>query len=99
MLEGVGSVGLEHGSVSALTGSTDVSQNWELKAVLSEQVGSWSSDFVLSVQNYGSDDWNGIGWGSVVTGHFLVQLTHGSVQGGVSVLLVHVMDSGSWLIF
>jgi hypothetical protein len=56
LLEGVGSVGLEHGSVSALTGSTDVSQNWELKAVLSEQVGSWSSDFVLSVQNHGSDD-------------------------------------------
>ena len=34
----------------------------------------------------------------MVTGHFLVQLTDGSVQGSVSVLLVHVVNSGSGLI-
>ena len=31
----------------------------------------------------------------MVTSHFLVKLAHGSVQAYVSVLLVHVMDSGS----
>jgi hypothetical protein len=38
LLEGVGSVGLEHLSVSALTGSAGSSENWELKTVFSEQV-------------------------------------------------------------
>ncbi len=37
--------------------------------------------------------------GSVVTSHFLMQLTDGSVQGDVSVLFIHVMNSGSGLIF
>lgn len=35
----------------------------------------------------------------MVTGHFLVQLTNSSVQGGVSVFLVHVVNSSSGLIF
>ena len=35
----------------------------------------------------------------MVTGHFLVQLTDGSVQRDISVLLVHVVDSSSGLIF
>ena len=35
----------------------------------------------------------------MVTSHFLVQLTHGAVQVGVSVLFIHVMNSGSGLIF
>ena len=35
----------------------------------------------------------------MVTGHFLMQLTDGSVEVGISVLLVHVVDSGSGLIF
>ncbi len=35
----------------------------------------------------------------MVTGHFLVQLTHCSVERQVSVLLVHVVNSSSGLIF
>ncbi len=35
----------------------------------------------------------------MVTGHFLVQLTDSSVQGNISVLLIHVVDSSSGLIF
>jgi hypothetical protein len=82
-----------------LTGSAGSSENWELKTVFSEQVWLGSSDFVLGVKNDCSDDWNCVGWGSVVTGHFLVQLTDSSVQGNISVLLIHVVDSSSGLIF
>ena len=56
MLEGVWSVGLEDSLVSGLAGSVGSSENWELEAVFSDQVGSWSSDFVLSIENDGSDD-------------------------------------------
>lgn len=38
LLECIWSVGLEHLSVSALTGSVGSSENWELKTVFSEQV-------------------------------------------------------------
>ena len=99
MLESVWSVGFEDSSVSGLTGSVAGSEDGELKSVFSEQVGSWSSDFVFCVKHDCSDDGNGVWWCSVVTSHFLVQLTHGAVQVGVSVLFIHVMNSGSGLIF
>ena len=35
----------------------------------------------------------------MVTGHFLVQLADGSVEVSISVLLVHVVDTSSGLIF
>ena len=35
----------------------------------------------------------------MVTSHFLMQLTHGSVEVSVSVLFIHVVNSGSGLIF
>ena len=98
LLESVWSVGLEDGSVFSLTGSVSSSQDGESETVFSVQVWFWSSDLILWIENDSSDDWDGIGWGSVVTSHFLMKLTDGSVQGSISVFLVHVMDSGSWLI-
>lgn len=47
LFESVWSVCFEHSSVSALARSIGCSKYWELKAVFSEQVRSWSSDFVL----------------------------------------------------
>lgn len=61
MLESVWSVGFEDGFVSVLTGSVGGSKDGELKAVFSEKVGSGSSDLVLSAENDGSDDRNGVG--------------------------------------
>ena len=99
MLESIWSVGFENGSVSSLTGSVGSSKDWEFKSIFSEQVRSWSSDFILWVQDDSSNDGNSVWWGSVVTSHFLMQLTDGSVQSSVSVLFIHVMNSGSGLIF
>lgn len=56
LLESVGSVGFENSSVSALTGSTGGSEDGEFETVFSEQVRSGSSDFILTVENDGSND-------------------------------------------
>ncbi len=98
MFESVWSVGLEDLLVSVLTGSVGGPQNRESQTVLSEQVGLWPPDLVLSRQDHCSDNRNGVRMCSVVTSHFLVQLTHGSVQADVSVLFVHVVDSCPGLI-
>ena len=57
-----------------------------------------SSDFIFGVKNDGSNDGDSVLRGSVVTSHFSVKLTDGSIQSNISVLFVHVMNSGSWLI-
>ncbi len=98
LLEGVGSVGLEDSSKSFMAGSWHASQNWELKLAVSKDSWVGSSDVFLFVQNWSSDDWNGVLWGSVVTGHILVKLAHSSVQRYISVFLVHVGHTGSGLI-
>jgi hypothetical protein len=42
-----------------------------------------------------SDDGNGVGRGTMVSSHFCVELTDSAVQGDISVLLIHVVVSGS----
>ena len=95
LLEGVGSVGLEDGSISLVAGSGDGSKDGELELAVSVEVALGPSDLVFFVENRGSDDRNGVLVGSVVTSHLHVELTDGSVEGHVSELFVHVVDAGS----
>jgi hypothetical protein len=76
----------------------DSAQDGELELTVSELDRSWSPDFSLLGENSGSNDGDGIGGSSVISGHFSVQLTDGSVQRDISVLLVHVVVSGSRLV-
>lgn len=96
--ESSGLGGFEDSSVSLVAGSGDSSEDGELDVVLPEQVGLGSSDVVLLVEDGSSDDGDGVPGGSVVTGHFHVELADSSIERDVSVLLVHVVNSGSGLI-
>ena len=98
MTEGVGSVGLEDGTISLVAGSADVSEDGELDVAGPELEGPGPSDFVLGLDDGGLDDGDGVGRGSVITGHLSVELTDGTVEGDVSELLVHVVVSSSGLI-
>jgi hypothetical protein len=71
------------------------SQNGKPDLVVSVLDGLGSSDLVLFVEDGSSDDGNGVGRRTMVSSHFCVELTDGAVQGDISVLLVHVMVSGS----
>lgn len=97
-MEGVGSVGLENGTIAPVTGSGDSSEDGELELGVTELDGLGSSDLLLLVEDDGLDDGDGVGGCSVVTGHFSVKLTDGSVEGHVSELLVHVVVSSSGLV-
>eukprot|EP00357_Protocruzia_adherens_P036130 CAMPEP_0115021094 /NCGR_PEP_ID=MMETSP0216-20121206/30654_1 /TAXON_ID=223996 /ORGANISM="Protocruzia adherens, Strain Boccale" /LENGTH=164 /DNA_ID=CAMNT_0002393329 /DNA_START=306 /DNA_END=800 /DNA_ORIENTATION=- len=70
----------------------------EFDLVISESVGSRSLDIISLLQDIGSDDMDGIGASSVSAGHFHEHSTDGTVQRGVSVFLVHVMNTGSGFI-
>ena len=98
MTVSVGSVGLEDGTISPVAGSAGVPEDGELDAAVSELVGSGPSDFVFGLDDGGLDDGDGVGRGSVITGHFSVELADGTVEGDVSELLVHVVVSSSGLI-
>lgn len=98
MFECVWSVGLEDGSESSMAGSWDSPENWEFELAVSIEVAVGSSDVGLGLQDWGSDDWNGILWSSVVTCHILMELTDCTVQCYISVLLIHVRDACSSLI-
>ena len=89
---------LENRSVSAVTCSWHGPDNWKFDPVLSEQVRLWSSD-VISFSNYCSSNyWNCISWSSVVTSHIHMKLAYSTIQWNISVLLIHVVDTSSWLI-
>jgi hypothetical protein len=98
LMEGVGSVGFEDSAVSPVASSRASPENGKSDLAVTELVGSGPSDFVLGVEDGSPDDRNGVRRGSVVSGHFCVELTDGSVEGDISVLLVHVVVSGSGLI-
>jgi len=90
--------GFENSSVSFVAGSGDSPEDGELKVVVPEQVRFRSSDVILFGEDCGPDDRNSISGGSVITGHIHVKLTDGSVEGDVSVFLVHVVDTSPGLI-
>jgi hypothetical protein len=74
-----------------VAGSGGSSENWELNIVVPVLNASWSSDLLLFIENCGSDDRNGIRRGTMVSCHFGVQLTNGSIERDISVLLIHVV--------
>ncbi len=90
--------GLEDSSVSLVAGSGDSPEDGELEAVASEKVRFGSSDVILLGEDSGSDDRDGVSGGSVVTSHFHMKLTDSTVEGDVSVLFIHVVNSSSGLI-
>ena len=98
MLKGIGSVSFEDGTVFLGAGSGYASDDGELEGVLPQQVALGSADVVLLVENGSADDGDGVLGGSVVAGHLHVQLADGSVQRDISVLFVHVVDTGSGLV-
>lgn len=90
--------GLENSSVSLVAGSGDSSEDGELDFAVSEEVRFGSSDVVFLGEDSGSDDRDGVSGGSVVTSHFHMKLADSAVEGDVSVLFIHVVNSGSGLI-
>lgn len=90
--------GLENRSIFLMAGSWHCSDYWELGVVCSVQVRFGSSDIVLVSENSCSHNWNGVSWGSVITSHIHVELADCSVEGDISVFLIHIMDSSSGLI-
>ena len=90
--------GFENSSVSFVAGPGDSPEDGELDFVVPVQVRIGSSDVVLLGEHCSSDDGNSVTGGSVITGHIHVELADGSVEGDISVFLVHVVDSGSGLV-
>ena len=97
MAEGVGSCGSEDRVISSVAGSGGSAENGKLD-ISSVLKTSGSSNLLSLVENGSSDNWDGIRRGSVVTSHLSMELTDGSVKWDISVFLVHVVVSGSWLI-
>lgn len=91
MSESVGPIGFEHGAILALTGPNHRTEDRELELVVAIEVGLWSSDLVLLVEDCSANDGNRIRRGSVITAHLLVELADCTVQGDITVLLVHVV--------
>ena len=87
-----GSGGCEEGSVSGGGSSLDLGQLGEPDVSLGELAGSFSEDLVVWLDD-GLDNVDGVSSGGVSTGHLRVHLGHGSAEGGVSVLLVHVDEA------
>ena len=98
LAESVGSVGLEDASVPEVAGTRSSPEDGKLDLVVPVLVASGSSDLFLLVEDGGADDRDGVGGGAVVAGHFGVQLADSSVQGDVSVLLVHVVVASAGLV-
>jgi len=93
LTESVRSVSLEHCSVSFVTGSSNSSENRKLDIVLPVLVASGPSDLFLFVKNGSSDDGNCVGRGSMISSHFRVELTDGTIEGDISIFFIHVMIS------
>ena len=71
-MEGVGSGGSEDGAVFLLTGPVGDSEDGESDLGVLELVRAGSSDLVLSVEDCSLDDGDGVGGGTMITGHFSV---------------------------
>ena len=93
MTECVRSCGSEDVSVSSLTGTVGSPEDGKLELAVSELDAPWSSDFVLLVEDGSSDDGDGIGRGTMISSHFSMELTDCTIQGNISVFLVHVVVS------
>jgi len=76
-------------------GSDRSLDQWELDTGVVELTDAVTSDVIDFVHNTGSHDVNCVSWGSVTTAHIDVELGDGTVEGEISVLFVHVVDSGS----
>lgn len=98
MAEGVWSSGSEDSSKPPLTGTVSSAQNRKSNLRISKLNGSGSSDLIFLGENCGSDDGDGIRGSSVVTSHLSVKLTDSTIQGNISVLLVHIVVSSSGLV-
>lgn len=98
MVEGVGSGGSEDGAVFLLTGPVGDSEDGESDLGVLELVRAGSSDLGFSVEDCSLDDGDGVGGSTMIAGHLCVELTDGSVEGDVTVLLVHVVVSGPGLV-
>jgi hypothetical protein len=98
LAEGVWPGSSEDGSESPLTGTISSAENGKSDLRISVLDGSGSSDLVLLGKDCGSDDGDGIRRSSVISCHFSVKLTDSTIQGNISVLLVHVVVSGSGLV-
>lgn len=91
----IGAVGFEDGLVLLLARPNNRAKDWKLQLVAAVQVGLWSPDLVLFVQNGSPDDGDGVRGGSVVPAHFLVELAHSPVERHITILLVHVVVAGT----
>ena len=98
LMVGVGTVGFEDGSVSPVAGTVGSPEKRKSDLRVTELIGTGSSDLILGVQDGSLDDGDGVGRGSVVTGKFSVELADGTVEGDISVLLVHVVVASSRLV-
>ena len=81
-----------------MTGTISSAQNGKSDLRISVLDGSGSSDLILLGEDSGSDDRDGIRRSSVISCHFCVKLTDSTIQGNISVLLVHVVVSSSGLV-
>jgi len=97
--DGGGSVGLEGRSESLFAGSGDGLDNGELDLGVSVYAAGGSSKIVALGDNRGSKNVDGVVAGSVLAAHFHVELGNSTVEGDVSEFLVHVVHSGSGLVF
>ena len=91
------SVGGELGEVSLGWGSGEIGELWISEGSLVVLSDVLSND-VLSVNNLGLHDMNGLGSTGMSTGHLVEHLGDGTAEGGVSELLVHVDDTCSGLV-
>lgn len=98
MAEGVWPCSSEDSSESPLTGTISSAQNRKSDLRISVLDGSGSSDLILLGEDSGSDDRDGIRRSSVISCHFCVKLTDSTIQGNISVLLVHIVVSSSGLV-
>lgn len=98
LMEGVRSAGFEDSAVSPVASSRASPKNGKSDLGITELIRSGSSDFILGVEDGSLDNRNGVGGSSVVSGHLGVKLANSSIKGDISVLLVHVVVSGSGLV-
>ena len=92
-MECIWSGGSEDASVSSLTGTVGSPEDGKPDLVVSELDAPRPSDFVLLVEDCSSDDGNGVRRGTMVPSHFSVELANSTIQGNISVFLIHVVVS------
>lgn len=61
-------------------------------------MGAGSANIILGVEDCSADDRDSVVGGTMVSTHFHMELADGTVEGDVSVLLIHVMDACAGLV-